>query len=456
MSPPLLRNIQPRRQEVYEEFGNLLLSKSGKSYRRYSNNLVIPNILRTTDLEMEIYLERLSSSTTKTIKELCTGMHNGTIELHVISETILIFGKDRLLSNKISKFTSWTITPKDMELCIRAVTEPAVVAIELRKYPQKHYNPKRWRDSGNLEGSQYNPSEEDYKQRKSFIRKRIDMDKINDYLLFMDGEFACKMADGSKAPLSISILNGYGKTILNTLITPRHRIIKLADHVHGLEEIHLRNRMDEYEALKKIRSLCRGKILVGHDLQMELNNLCIDKQSLLGIRDLAGAKAFHEKFNLSPKSGGQFYKLQTLATSILKIEIQQPGKHNSMEDTKAIMDLYRTIEDSYIDDIHFNHEDLRWKIPVIVGDVEHSQPKKFKCGLPAIMWPSPSIQREPIENVIMAWQDEVDLDVCENLVIAQDIDYETLQPAMFQSTSNSLMPSTSNYAVEIMQLKLCS
>jgi len=203
--------------------------------------------------------------------------------------------------------------------------------------------------------------------------------------------------------------------------------------------------MDEYEALKKIRSLCRGKILVGHDLQMELNNLCIDKQSLLGIRDLAGAKAFHEKFNLSPKSGGQFYKLQTLATSILKIEIQQPGKHNSMEDTKAIMDLYRTIEDSYIDDIHFNHEDLRWKIPSIVGDVEHSQPKKFKSGLPAIMWPSPSIQREPIENVIMAWQDEVDLDICENLVIAQDINYETLQPAMFQSTSNSLMPSTSNY-----------
>jgi len=283
MSQFLLLKLKPRNQEVYSEFEHLLLSKAGKTHRRCSNNLTLPNILRTSDLEMEIYLELLNSGTTKTIKDLCVGMTDGSIVLHIISESILIFGKDRLQSNKLEKFTSWKITTKDLEICIRAVVEPAIVAIEYKKNPPANYNPKLWKDCGILEGAKYDPTEEDFKKRKSFIRKSVNPDEMNNYLLFIDAEFASLMADNSKAPLSVTIINGYGKTVMDTLITPRHRIIQLGDHIHGLKEKYLRNRMDEYEALKKIRSLCQGKILVGHDLQMELNHLCIDKQSLLGI-----------------------------------------------------------------------------------------------------------------------------------------------------------------------------
>ena len=97
----------------------------------------------------------------------------------------------------------------------------------------------------------------------------------------------------------------------------------------------MRKQRDEYEVIEEVQRLCFGKILVGHDLQLELKALNINKKGLLGIRDLSTARTLYE-MGQRPKAGGNFFKLQTLAKNILNKNIQVPGHHNGLEDATAV------------------------------------------------------------------------------------------------------------------------
>jgi len=432
MSQSMLQRLVPRCKDAYFELRQLL--NPGKISGKINNNLTIPNILRTTDWEMELYFEELTSTEIKRIKDLTTDMTNGILELHVITGSIFILSKDRLQKNELEFSSSWAISNEDLELFIRAVDEPSIVAVEYRKTPLADYNPKLWPQNGNLEEAQYNPTKEDFGHRKSFIRKHIEMDKINQYLLFMDAEFTIQMADESKAPVSITILDGNGTELMDTIITPRHRIIKLGDEYHGIKEIQLRRQYDEYAALKMVRELCRGKILVGHDLQMELNHLCIDKNSLLGIRDLAGTKTFR-KYKVYPKADGQLYKLKTLAAKFLGRSIQQKGNHSSNEDTFAIMQIYRCIEEAYEDDFNCNHGSSMMQI---LKSSNINQPPLSKKRKGDSLTPV-----DPIDNLIAAWQKEIvdlDLEVFETQTATEILETAQTIPTLERFLQQELNP----------------
>lgn len=394
ISQSILQQAESRSSKVYAEFYNMLPIRSGQTRRRLHDNLSFPNHIRTTDWEMEIYLEEVYNDGPKMLRHLCYSMPNGKTDLHVVSEPVKIFSKEKTISSTLNRQTSWIISEEDKNLFIRAVDRPAIIAVEYRRTPKDNYNPKLWKEDGHLEDAVYTPSEEDYNHRKSFIRKLLDKNDLRQYLLFMDAEFSCKMADKSKAPVSITILNGEGKIVLDTLITPRHRIEQLGTKIHGITERQLRRQLDEYDILKRIRELCKGKILVGHDLQMELNHLCIDKKSILGIRDLATAKAL-EKWNIYPNGEGEFYKLKTIASTLLGREIQQPGKHNSKEDVLAVYDIYKKIEEDFVDD--FNPSTSSVSIPITTNQLQKANEN--------VGW------KDPIENILQAWdREEVDID----------------------------------------------
>lgn len=58
--------------------------------------------------------------------------------------------------------------------------------------------------------------------------------------------------------------------------------------------------MDEYECIRSVHEILVGKILVGHDLHMELAHLVINHKQLVGIRDLCAAPVF-EKIGIKKK-----------------------------------------------------------------------------------------------------------------------------------------------------------
>ena len=97
----------------------------------------------------------------------------------------------------------------------------------------------------------------------------------------------------------------------------------------------------------ELQELLKGKILVGHDLQMEFKYLAINANQLMGVRDLAAALVFKHA-DIQTKGNGQFYKLQTLAKQIVDLDIQK-GIHSALQDAKAVRLIYKKIENKWID-----------------------------------------------------------------------------------------------------------
>jgi len=81
--------------------------------------------------------------------------------------------------------------------------------------------------------------------------------------------------------------------------------------------------------MKKVSALLKGKILVGHALQNDLDVLYIQHPKYK-IRDTA--RYFRGQ-------GGRTPSLKSLAEKYLKVEIQS-GEHSSIQDAQAAMKLY--------------------------------------------------------------------------------------------------------------------
>jgi len=184
-----------------------------------------------------------------------------------------------------------------------------------KKLENPHYNPKLRVHREKLEDTLYDPTKEDFSHRKSFIRKPLSKKEIQENLIFMDAEFTTGQIDKTLGLVSIAIINIKGEKLLNTLTTPRQKIKSTGEKYHGITEPMMRKQRDEYEVIEEVQRLCFGKILVGHDLQLELRVLNINKKGLLGIRDLSAARTLYE-MGQQPKEGGNFFKLQVLANKI--------------------------------------------------------------------------------------------------------------------------------------------
>ena len=72
---------------------------------------------------------------------------------------------------------------------------------------------------------------------------------------------------------------------------------------------------DECKVLEKIQRLVTDKIMIGHDLSLDLKYICINPDWLLRNLDLAAAVVF-KKLGLTKK--GQFFKLSFKGSSFVQ------------------------------------------------------------------------------------------------------------------------------------------
>ena len=361
-----------RHTSVYSMFSGMISKNKIGETKVLTDNLRFPNRIRISDWEIEMYLRIIIHKEPVQLSKIFSGEICGDIELHIVDQRVEIsedpqkFLADQKITsrtteeqlNVLEKHSSWKIDRRHLELYIRAFTVPAVVAIEYRKRPcSPHYNPKFKVHKEELSGVQYNPTIDDFKYRRSFIRNPLSPDEIKEKLIFMDAEFTGDLLDRTRGLVSITILNRKGDILLNEFTTPRHKMICTGEKYHGITENMMRGKKDEYEVIEKVQQLCFGKIIVGHDLNLEIRALNINKKGLLGVRDLSATNTFCE-MGLFPKSGGQFFKLQTLAEKILQKSIQAHRNHNSLEDTKAVRDIYKNIEHVFVDHKKWEVTDL--------------------------------------------------------------------------------------------------
>jgi len=277
-----------------------------------------------------------------------------TLCIHAASAPLIVSDRTTAITVPIKRTIAIDIADHWSEEIVEKINDiyistPAKVAVFAVEYLLQDDVPNPFFQLTHLRiNSDFQVSERLVAQRQSFIRKNLSQKEIQHRLRFLDAEFVKDKKENFHVAL-ITLLNYFGKVLMNTRVRSRTRIDEWATRCHGLEDKDLIGRADEYEVIAELHKNLYGNILVGHDLQMEIKGMAIPTHTLLGIRDTAAAKVF-DKMGLKKKNNGNFYGLRSLAWEVLHLPIQQ-FYHTAWEDTQALLRIYHKVEDQWEDDM---------------------------------------------------------------------------------------------------------
>ncbi|CAH2245733.1 jg23880 [Pararge aegeria aegeria] len=133
----------------------------------------------------------------------------------------------------------------------------------------------------------------------------------------------------------VSLVNKFGDCIYDKFVKPQEEVVDYRTNISGIRREDLLKGEEFRTVQKEVAEILRGRILVGHSLKNDLGVLFLS-HSKKNIRDTSRYKPFRQITKGSTPS------LKRLAKEILGIEIQH-GEHSSVEDAKAVMQLYCTV-----------------------------------------------------------------------------------------------------------------
>ncbi|OWR47251.1 RNA exonuclease 4 [Danaus plexippus plexippus] len=137
----------------------------------------------------------------------------------------------------------------------------------------------------------------------------------------------------------VSIVNKFGDCIYDKFVKAREEVVDYRTKVSGIRKEDLLNGEEFATVQKEVSELIKGKILVGHSLKNDLSVLFLSHPKR-NIRDTSRYKPFRKITKGSTPS------LKRLAKEILGIDIQD-GEHSSVEDARAAMQIYCTVQKSW-------------------------------------------------------------------------------------------------------------
>lgn len=155
----------------------------------------------------------------------------------------------------------------------------------------------------------------------------------------------CEMVGvGLKAKKSIlarvSIVNQMGEILLDKYVRPTEPVTDYRTSVSGIRPTDIATAEDFQSIQKEVSDLLYNKILVGHAVHNDLNVLSLPYNPKF-IRDTSTYKPLVNKI-----SKGSTPSLRILARCVLGISIQD-GEHNSVEDARAVMQIYNKYSDEW-------------------------------------------------------------------------------------------------------------
>ena len=150
----------------------------------------------------------------------------------------------------------------------------------------------------------------------------------------------CEMVGvrGNLSALACCSIVGYnGEVIFHSYIKPREPITSYRTKWSGIMPRHMTFAIPTHTALACVQKILKFRMIVGHDLYADLKLLGLSDHPKTLIRDTLKCPQVHMLVGLPQPS------LKVLASKLLQREIQV-GSHSSLEDAKAVMDIYRTVE----------------------------------------------------------------------------------------------------------------
>lgn len=139
----------------------------------------------------------------------------------------------------------------------------------------------------------------------------------------------------------VSIVNFHGHQIYDSFVLPELPVTDYRTSVSGITAALLAKGRPLEEVRDDVVTLLKGRVLVGHAVKNDLTVLKIDHAGSM-IRDTAHHKPWRDEF-----SNGGIPSLRSLVQEILGWEEFQNGEHNSVEDAKAAMMLFRTAKGAF-------------------------------------------------------------------------------------------------------------
>lgn len=139
-----------------------------------------------------------------------------------------------------------------------------------------------------------------------------------------------------------SIIDYHGNVIWDQYVLPSQPIVDYRTRWSGIRRCHMTNAIPEDDALMMIQQQLRGKIVLGHDLKHDFAvlhyahppSLVRDTSRYIPLRTMATLPTEHPP------------GLKKLALNLLNRTIQT-GAHDSVEDARTCLDLYKTIEEQW-------------------------------------------------------------------------------------------------------------
>ncbi|KAF2659154.1 RNA exonuclease 4 [Lophiostoma macrostomum CBS 122681] len=149
--------------------------------------------------------------------------------------------------------------------------------------------------------------------------------------------------DRDSALARVSAVNYHGHQIYDSYVRVKVPVTDYRTAVSGIEPKHLRKDIARpfKEVHNDLKVLLEGRILVGHAVKNDLDALLL-KHDKRYIRDTSKYSRFRE---LAPVPG-RTPSLRGLVEKLLGVEIQT-GKHDSVEDARATMALFRLEKESF-------------------------------------------------------------------------------------------------------------
>jgi RNA exonuclease 4 len=168
-------------------------------------------------------------------------------------------------------------------------------------------------------------------------------------IVSMDCEFVGVGVEGREHMLArCSIVDYYGRSIYDKYIIPTEKITQYRTEIHGITAAHLSpatnpNLTAFKQCQQDVSEILNGKILVGHAIHHDLSVLLLSHPKP-STRDTTRYRTLNPRRH--PK------KLSEITSEHLQIEIQSTS-HDSIEDARAAMALYRKYRDEW--EHHLKH-----------------------------------------------------------------------------------------------------
>lgn len=156
----------------------------------------------------------------------------------------------------------------------------------------------------------------------------------------LDCEMVGVGAEGQLHALArVSIVNYHGHVILDSYVKPLEQVVDYRTAVSGIKPHHLRDARSLKEVREEVCKLLEGKIVIGHALHNDFACLMLSHPRSQ-LRDTTKFRPFRAM------AKGKNPSLRRLAQEVLGVKIQD-GEHDSVEDARVAMLLYRKHKDEW-------------------------------------------------------------------------------------------------------------